>query len=229
MNQAATRILLADDHAILRDGLRRVLDGIDGIEVVAEAENGRAAVAGVRDHAPDLVLLDVALPELNGLDACARITQRFPDVFVLILSMYSNEEYVLRALRNGARGYVLKSASAAELEVAIRSSLKGNRYLSPEVSGHVIQAYMGGSPVASPLEALTPRQREVLQLVAEGLTTRRIAERLSIDPKTVESHRTNLMRTLGLHDVVSVVRFAIRNGLIVEAPPADLGPPRSES
>ena len=225
MNQATTRILLADDHALMRDGLRRLLERIDGIEVVAEAQDGREAVAGVRDSSPDLVLLDVALPELNGLDACLKITQRFPEVAVLILSMYSNEEYVLRALKNGARGYVLKSASSAELEVAIKSAMRGNRYLSPEVSGHVIEAFVGGNAPESPLDALTPRQREVLQLVAEGLTTKKIAERLNIDAKTVETHRTNMMRKLGVRDVVSLVRFAIRNGLLPdEDPPPDLGP-----
>jgi RNA polymerase sigma factor (sigma-70 family) len=165
----------------------------------------------------------VALPSLNGLDACAKIMQRFPDVAVLILSTYSNEEYVLRALRNGARGYVLKSASAAELEVAIRSAMKGNRYLSPEVPGHVIDVFVARERLASPLELLTARQREILQLIAEGHTTREIAERLHLSAKTVETHRTNLMKQLGLHDVVSLVRFAIRNGLVVEQAPTELG------
>ncbi|MEE4301304.1 MAG: response regulator transcription factor [Pseudomonadales bacterium] len=223
MTDSTTRILLADDHALMRDGLRRLLERIEGVEVVAEADDGRAAVSGVRDHEPDLVLLDVALPALNGLDACAKITQRFPSVAVLILSMYSNEEYVLRALRNGARGYVLKSASSAELEVAIRSAMKGNRYLSPEVSGHVIDAFVGGERLESPMDRLTVRQREILQLIAEGLTTREIAERLHLAAKTVETHRTNLMKQLDLHDVVSLVRFAIRNGLVVEQAPTELG------
>ncbi|TVS18310.1 MAG: DNA-binding response regulator [Gammaproteobacteria bacterium] len=209
------RIVLVDDHGLMRAGLRRLVESIAGVEVVAEAENGRDAIAQVRDHTPQLVLMDVALPMLNGLEACARIAERWPEVAVLMLSMYANEEYVLRALRNGALGYLLKSASASELELAIRSAVKGDRYLSPEVSKHVIDAYVhrtqsGGSP----LDALTPRQREVLQLVAEGHTTREIAEVLHLGIKTVETHRTNIMRQLDVHDVVGLVRFAMRHGLL---------------
>lgn len=217
------RVLLADDHGLMRAGLRHLLEGIRDVKVVAEAEDGREAVSFVRDHEPDLVLLDIALPELNGLEACARIKQRFPDVAVLMLSMYSSEEYVLRALRNGALGYLLKSATAAELEVAIAAALRGDRYLSPEVSGHVIDAFVSGRETPrSPLDALTSRQREILQLIAEGHTTREIAEILHLSAKTVETHRTNMMRELGLHEVVSLVRFAIRNGLVVDDAP-DVG------
>ncbi|MEE4380514.1 MAG: response regulator transcription factor [Pseudomonadales bacterium] len=217
------RVLLADDHGLMRAGLRHLLEGIRNVKVVAEAEDGRQAVSFVRDHEPDLVLLDIALPELNGLEACARIKQRFPDVAVLMLSMYSSEEYVLRALRNGALGYLLKSATAAELEVAIAAALRGDRYLSPEVSGHVIDAFVSGRETPrSPLDALTSRQREILQLIAEGHTTREIAEILHLSAKTVETHRTNMMRELGLHEVVSLVRFAIRNGLVVDDAP-DVG------
>ena len=217
------RVLLADDHGLMRAGLRHLLEGIRNVSIVAEAEDGRQAVSFVRDHEPDLVLLDIALPELNGLEACARIKQRFPDVAVLMLSMYSSEEYVLRALRNGALGYLLKSATAAELEVAIAAALRGDRYLSPEVSGHVIDAFVSGRETPrSPLDTLTSRQREILQLIAEGHTTREIAEILHLSAKTVETHRTNMMRELGLHEVVSLVRFAIRNGLVVDDAP-DVG------
>jgi len=212
---STVRLVLVDDHGLMRAGLRRLVESISGVEVVAEAENGREAVARVREHAPQLVLMDVALPVLNGLEACARITERWPEVAVLMLSMYANEEYVLRALRNGALGYLLKSASASELELAIRAAVKGDRYLSPEVSRHVIDAYVNRTQSGgSPLDALTPRQREVLQLVAEGHTTREIAALLHLGVKTVETHRTNIMRQLDVHDVVGLVRFAIRHGLL---------------
>ena len=211
----AVSIVLVDDHGLMRAGLRRLLESIRDVEVVAEAENGRDAIARVREHQPKLVLMDVALPVLNGLEACARITERWPEVAVLMLSMYANEEYVLRALRNGALGYLLKSASSSELELAIRAAVKGDRYLSPEVSKHVIDAYVNRTQSGgSPLDALTPRQREVLQLVAEGHTTREIAELLHLGVKTVETHRTNIMRQLDVHDVVGLVRFAMRHGLL---------------
>ena len=206
MGAAPTRILLADDHALLRDGLRRLIERIEGVEVVAEAEDGKAVIGKVRDNRPELVLLDVALPLLNGLDACAQIVERFKGVKVLMVSSHANEAYVLKALQNGAQGYMLKSASAAELEVAIKSTARGKRYLSPEVSGFVIDAVISGEKVDSPLDLLTGRQREVLQLIAEGMTNREMAEHLHVAESTIETHRTNLMNKLD-------IRFKTRSSL----------------
>ncbi|MEE2891223.1 MAG: response regulator transcription factor [Pseudomonadota bacterium] len=214
MGAAPTRILLADDHALLRDGLRRLIERIEGVEVVAEAEDGKAVIGKVRDNRPELVLLDVALPLLNGLDACAQIVKRFKGVKVLMVSSHANEAYVLKALQNGAKGYMLKSASAAELEVAIKSTARGKRYLSPEVSGFVIDAVISGEKVDSPLDLLTGRQREVLQLIAEGMTNREMAEHLDVAESTIETHRTNLMNKLDIHDLASLVLFAVRSGLV---------------
>ena len=216
MSDATTRVLLADDHALLLDGLRRMIERVEGFEVVATVETGRAAVDAVRDFEPDVVLLDLALPELNGIDACEKIKSRHPDVAVMILSGYSQEDYVLDALRVGALGYVLKSASSQELERALRAAARGKRYLSPEVSGAVVDGFLGKDRQKPMRERLTLRQREIVQLICEGCTTPQIAERLSIAAKTVETHRTNLMKVMGVRDVVNLVKVAYKEGLVVE-------------
>jgi DNA-binding NarL/FixJ family response regulator len=209
------RILLADNHTLVRAGLRSLLQSLEGVDVVAEASDGRAVLSLVEAHHPDVVLMDVAMPEMNGLEATARVVKEFPTVRVIILSMHANEEYVLQALRVGAMGYVLKDSGVSELELALRAISKGETYLSPAVSKHVVADYVrraGGE--TSPLDQLTPRQREILQLLVKGQTTKKIAEALFISVKTVETHRAQLMERLGIHDVAGLVRYAIRVGLV---------------
>ena len=212
----AIRVLLADDHTLVRAGLRGLLEGIPGVEVIGEAEDGHEAVRLSGELHPDVVLLDVGMPGLNGLDAASRLMGRDAHVRVLILSMHTSEEYVLRALRAGCAGYLLKRSAVSELEVAVRAVARGETYLSPTVSKQVVDDYVGrtgGS--ADPLEALTPRQREILQLVAEGHTSKEIAERLGLSFKTVDAHRAQIMERLGLDDVTALVRFAVRVGLVI--------------
>jgi len=218
------RVVLADDHALVRAGIRALLENIEGVAVVAEAGDGRAALRAVAEHQPDVVLMDIAMAGLNGLEATARIAREHPAVRVVILSMHANEEYVLRALQAGAIGYLLKDADTAELELAVRAAARGEAYLSPAVSRHLIADYVrrvGQDPqlaesLSHGLSLLTPRQREVLQLIAEGRTTREIARLLNISVKTVETHRAQLMERLDIHDVAGLVRYAIRAGLTQE-------------
>lgn len=209
-----TRTVIADDHALVRAGLAALLARLPGVAVVGEAADGLGALDAVRTLAPDVVLLDVAMPRLNGLEVLAQIRRRWPATHVVVVSMHAQEEYVLRAMELGAAGYVRKDASAAELGEAMRSVAAGGSYLSPGLE-EAVEAYRertGGT--ADPLLALTPRQRQVLQLIAEGLTTREVADRLNIRFKTADAHRRNLMRTLGAHDVTALVRLAVRIGLV---------------
>lgn len=217
------RIVIADDHTLVRGGMRALLEELSGVEVVGEASDGREALRLVEEHQPDLVLMDIAMRGLNGLEATSRITKDFPGVRVIILSMHVNEEYVLQALRAGASGYLVKDSAISELELAIKAVTRGETYLSPPVSKHVISEYVRrvGSPLEPdeirnlpPLDRLTLRQREILQLIAEGRTTQEIAQDLQISVKTVETHRTQLMERLDIHDVAGLVRFAIRSGLV---------------
>ncbi len=213
------RVLLADDHALVRAGIRALLESLEGIQVIAEADDGREALHLVEVHRPDLVLMDIAMSGLNGLEAAKRINRDYPETRVIILSMHANEEYVLQSLRAGASGYLLKDAGTAELEIAIKAVANGETYLSPPVSKHVISDYVrrisgGEQEVTSTLDRLTLRQREILQLIAEGQTTQEIARLLNIGVKTVETHRMQLMERLDIHDVAGLVRYAIRVGLI---------------
>jgi DNA-binding NarL/FixJ family response regulator len=206
------RILVADDHTLVRAGFCSLVENIAGVEVVAEAEDGHQALELIDQHRPDIVLMDITMPRLNGLDVAARVIGRHPHVRIIILSMHPDEEYVLRALRIGVAGYLIKDAGTEELEMAIRSVAQGKTFLSPSISEQVaeyVRRVGDGSE-----ELLTSRQREVLQLIAEGLTNREIAETLEISVKTVESHRTHLMNRLEIHDVAGLVRYAIRAGLI---------------
>jgi len=209
------RVLLADDHALVRAGFRALAQNLAGVEVVAEAADGRDALALTKACQPDIVLMDISMTGLNGLEATARVVREFPQVRVIILSAHSSEEYVCQALRAGAAGYLLKDAGIAELELALRAVARGETYLSPAVSKHVISDYVRrvGSEAGS-LDLLTPRQREILQLIAEGKTTKEIAGLLHLSVKTVETHRTQLMDRLDIHDIAGLVRFAIRVGLI---------------
>lgn len=210
------RLVIAEDHVLVRAGLRSLLRQIPEVEVVGEASSGREALELVaRDH-PDLVLMDVSMPDLNGLEAAARIARQFPRTRTIILSMHAVEEYVHQALRAGAAGYLLKDADPSELALAVRAVARGETYLSPAVAKFVAAGFVrgGGEPSDQPLDRLTPRQREVLQLVAEGRSTKDIAQALDLSVKTVETHRAEIMRRLDIHDLAGLVRFAVRTGLI---------------
>ena len=209
------RILLADDHHLVRAGIRSLLNGLPGIEVVAETGDGREAIELVRTHRPNLVLMDITMDGMNGLDATARLLKEFPQLRVIILSMHANEEYVRQALQAGAAAYLLKDAATAELELAVRAVAQGQTYLSPAISRQVVEDYLGGqSEPAGPLTQLTARQREVLQLIAEGKATKQIAALLEVSVKTIETHRAQLMERLGIHDVPGLVRYAVRHGMV---------------
>ncbi|MEJ2208863.1 MAG: response regulator transcription factor [Anaerolineae bacterium] len=209
------RVLLADDHMLVRAGFRALIETLPGIEVVAEANNGREALELIARHQPHVVLMDIAMPGLNGLEAVGRVSEEYPHVRAIILSMHANDEYVLRALRAGAAGYLLKDALPDELEMAIRAVAAGESYLSPVVSKHVAEYVRRTAKGEShALDRLTPRQREVLQLIAEGHTTQSIAHLLNLSTKTIETHRMNLMRTLDIHDIAGLVRYAIQQGVI---------------
>ncbi|TKB69661.1 MAG: response regulator transcription factor [Nitrospira sp.] len=209
------RILIVEDHALVRAGMKALLQKIEGIEVVGDMGDGLEAVKSVQMDAPDLVLMDIAMPGLNGLDATARIVKDSPTTRVILLSMYANEEYLQQALQVGASGYLLKGAELAELELALKTVARGEKYLTPAVVKYAIEAYREKSEgQTGPLAKLSMRQREILQLVAEGQTTKDIAQRLNVSVKTVETHRSQLMERLDIHDVPGLVRFAMRVGLI---------------
>ncbi len=209
------RILLVEDHALVRAGMRALLQKIEGIEVIADVGDGWEAIKSVQTDPPDLVLMDIAMPGLNGLDATARIVKESPTTRVILLSMYANEEYLRQALQVGASGYLLKGAELAELELAIRTVSRGETYLTPTIAKYAVEAYRTKPEgLSGPLARLSSRQREILQLIAEGQTTKDIAQRLSVSVKTVETHRSQLMERLDIHDVPGLVRLAIRVGLI---------------
>ena len=207
------RVLLVDDHQLLRAGIRSLLKDLDGFEVVGEAANGQEALACVEELGPDIVLMDILMPEMNGLDATARLVTRFPKVRVIILSMNASEEYVLQAMRAGAAGYLLKNIGPTEMEQALRVVARGEKHITSAVAGHLVAGLLTGGEATS-LERLTARQREVLQLVAEGNTSKKIAKKLGIGVKTADAHRGELMKALGIHDTAGLVRYAIRMGVI---------------
>jgi DNA-binding NarL/FixJ family response regulator len=208
-------VLLAEDHALVRSGFRVLLEELGDIEVVGEVADGREAVRFAVSRRPDLVLMDLTMPELNGLDATAEIAHQCPEVRVLVLSMHGDEEYVAQALKAGAAGYLLKGAGRVELELAVRAVARGDTYLSPGVSKTVVRDYVrGATGAATAREQLSPRQRQVLQLIAEGSSTKDIARKLGLSVKTVETHRAQLMKRLGVHDVPGLVRAAIRMGMV---------------
>ena len=213
---SALRLVLVDDHALVRAGLRALVGEMPGVSVVAEAGDGREALQLIREHKPDIALLDISLPGLNGLEVAARVAKEHPATRVIILSMHGDDESVRRALTAGAAGYLLKNSDRSELELALRTVARGNAWLSPAVTKKVVTAFAEGarSSAQGALEVLTPRQREVLQLIAEGHSNKEIAGRLSLSPKTVETHRTELMERLGIHGVAGLVRYAIHIGLV---------------
>jgi len=209
------RVLLADDHTLVRAGLRKLLESMPGIEVVGEASDGLELLELAEKLQPQVVLMDIAMPGLNGLEATGRIARAWPDIRVLILSMHQNAEYVRQALRHGAVAYLLKDSAPMELELALKAVLNGETYLSPAVSKGVVTDYVHRLRTEEqPADVLTPRQREVLQLIAEGQSTKEIARRLDLSVKTVETHRTQLMKQLDIHEVAGLVRYAMRSGLV---------------
>lgn len=210
----ATRVVIADDHTLVRAGIRSLLDKLSGIEVVGEASDGREVLRLVAEHQPHIVLMDIGMPDLNGLDATRQLSELHPNVRVVMLSIFSDEEYVYQALRAGASGYLLKGASIEELELAIRSAARGETFLSPQVSRPLIDEYVRRTNSSRQGENLSGRQRQVLQLVAEGKTTKQVALELGISVKTVETHRAQLMDRLNIHDVAGLVRYAIKTGLV---------------
>ena len=208
------RIVLVDDHTLVRAGLRALLDDMPGQTVVAEAANGADGLAAVREHRPDLLITDLTMAGMNGLELTEKVTHDFPEIRVIVLSMYSSKEHVLRAMSAGASAYLLKDAAESDLGHALAAVARGTTYLSPGASRRMSELAGGGAGDADPLALLTARQREVLTLIAEGLGTKQIAQRLDISPKTVEVHRAELMDRLGIHDIAGLVRLALRVGLV---------------
>ena len=209
------RILLVDDHTLVRAGIRALVETIEGTQVVAEAANGLEGIALAREHRPDLVIMDISMTVLNGIEATEGIVVAAPGAKVLILSMHADEQFVRRAMKAGASGYVVKDSVPMELRLAIEALMRGEVYLSSRVSRHVVSALTKrGGEGQSSLEALTLRQREVLQMIAEGKTTREIARALEVSVKTIETHRSAVMARLGIFDVAGLVMFAARNNLV---------------
>ena len=210
------RVLLADDHTLVRAGIRALLEKLPGVEVAGEASDGREVLDLIKAHQPEVVLMDISMPGLNGLQALARITRDFPHVRVIILSMHPNDECVLQALKSGAAGYLLKKAATAELQAALNSVVAGENYLSRETVSRFLKKFplQQIAHSRSPLEQLTSRQREILQLLAEGQTTKAIASTFKVSDKTVGYHRAKLMAGLKIFDIPGLVRFALRTGLI---------------
>jgi DNA-binding NarL/FixJ family response regulator len=211
------RAFLADDHSVVREGLRFILEAQGDITVVGEAGDGRQTVKMVKEMCPDVVVMDIAMPELNGIEATSQIRDACPRTQVVILSMYSSAEHIYRALKAGARGYLLKESAGAELVVAVRTVHAGRRYLCEKIDQIVIDEYVSQrrlAEAASPLERLSPREKEILQLVVEGKSSAVIAETLHLSPKSVDTYRSRLMHKLGIRDLPSLVKFAIQQGLI---------------
>jgi len=209
------KVLLADDHKIVRDGLRNLLEKHSDISVSGEAEDGREALQLARKLSPDVVVMDIAMPELNGIEATRQILSEYPGVKIVALSMHSDRRYVSEMLKAGASAYLLKDCAFEELITAIRTIMKGKIYLSPGIAGVVIEDYIrkGLKPDSSVFSVLSDREREVLQLMAEGKTTKEVAAHLNVSVKTVETHRTNIMTKLDIHSIAELTKYAIREGL----------------
>jgi len=206
-------VLLADDHAVVRDGLRALLEAQTDIEVVGDAANGREVLRLAQQLHPDVVVMDIAMPELNGVEATQQMHDAYPSTQVLILSMHSTTEHIFRALQAGARGYLLKDSAGAEVADAVRVVHAGRRYLSQKIAATVIDDYIAERHRASPLESLSSRERQILQLVAEGKSSAEIAAILFLSPKTVDTYRSRLMHKLDIGDLPSLVKFAIQHGV----------------
>jgi two-component system response regulator NreC len=210
------RILIVEDHTIIREGLRALLSAVKEFVIVGEAEDGHVGIRSIEKLHPDLVLTDLSMPRMNGMEMIGTIKRQSPKTKVIALTVHRNEEFVLQTLRAGAEGYVLKDANSGELIMAIRSVLKGNHYLSPEISGNLINGYLEGkksSPTHSRWDTLTARERQIMKLVAEGYRSKKIADLLCISVKTVDKHRSNLMIKLNIHNTAALVTLAVEKGL----------------
>lgn len=209
------RILIADDHKLVRAGLAMLIGEIPGYEVIAQADDGVSALESAIGLKPDVVLVDINMPRMSGLECLAKLREQAPEIHVLMLSMYANEEHVIRSLNLGARGYLLKDATPSELELAIRTVADGNLWLSAAVSTQVLKRYgTRGQPASEKEDVLTARQQQILQRLAEGASIKEIAFELGVSIKTVETHKAQIMERLGLHDIPALVRYAIRNGIV---------------
>lgn len=206
-------VVLVDDHTLVRAGLRALLDELPDVSVVAEAGDGASGLEAVRRCRPELLITDLTMPGMNGIELTERATREFPDLRVIVISMFSSKEHVMRAIRAGASAYLLKDAAESELRLALAAVNRGESYMSEGASRQVADS-SGGDAVTDPLALLTPRQREVLTLIAEGVTTKQMAHHLSVSPKTIEAHRKALMDRLGIRDVAGLVRLAVRAGLV---------------
>lgn len=216
-------IFIADDHAIVRDGLKIVINADPNMEVIGEAENGITATKLILELKPDITLMDIGMPNMNGLEVTRNIIKQEPDLKIIILSMYSDDEYVLDAIQSGVSGYLVKQSAADTIIQAIQSVMDGNPYFSPDISGAVLKAARDGLkegviPRKTPKEKnqLSKRERQILSLISEGLTSIEIGEILYISAKTVDKHRQNVMKKLGKHDLASLIRYAVENGLIIK-------------
>jgi DNA-binding NarL/FixJ family response regulator len=212
-----SRIVIAEDYTILREGLRSLLSSSPEFEIVGEAEDGRKAIESVQKSKPDLILMDLSMPRMNGMEAIREIKRGSKETKILVLTMHRTEEYIVATLKAGADGYVLKDATHSELRMAIRNVLAGRRYISPAISDHVIEGYLEGKKSSKALtawETLTQREREILKLIAEGHRNKEIADDLCISVKTVEKHRANLMNKLDLHSISALTTLAIEKGLV---------------
>jgi DNA-binding NarL/FixJ family response regulator len=211
------RIVIAEDHAILRQGLRSLLGSNDDLEVIGEAEDGLEAIRCIEKNHPDLVLLDLSMPRMDGISVIKEIKKTYPEVKILALTMYKREEYVLEVFQSGAEGYCLKSSSYDELLVGIRAVLSGKQFISPEISGKVLEGYLEGQKTIkekSSWDMLTQREREVIKLIGEGYKNKEIADYLCISVKTVEKHRANIMQKLDLHTASALAAYAVERGLV---------------
>jgi two-component system response regulator NreC len=215
------RVLLADDHTLIRSGIATLLQSSKDIQIVGEAEDGDEAIRKTGELQPDVVVIDLSMPKLSGIEATKILKRKYPDTQVLVLTMHENEEYVFQILKSGASGYVLKSAGKEELSAAIRAASKGEKFFSPRISQLMAEGYVrrvdqesGGAQQAD--VPLTRREREILALVVRGMTNQQIAEQLYISPRTVDTHRTNIMQKLDIHDVANLVRYAMEHGLTSE-------------
>ena len=209
-----TRVVLVDDHALVRAGIRALIGMIEGVEVVGDAGDGSDGLRLIEELLPDVVLLDITMPAMSGFTALQQITSRFPAIHVIMLTMHESREYAIQALRGGAAGFIPKSAASAELKEAIEAVMRGKTYVSTETPQDILATTDKTAQAKELLKRLTPRQREILALIAEGQTTKKIARTLNISTKTVESHRSQLTERLDIHDVAGLVRFAIRIGLV---------------
>jgi DNA-binding NarL/FixJ family response regulator len=213
-----TRVVLADDHSVVRQGLRAWLERSGHVQVVGEAADGREAVAIVEQLQPDVVIMDIAMPMLNGIDATAQITRRNPDTKVIILSMHADESYILRALGAGAKGYLLKESTETDVLPAVQSVRDGKPYFTPSIARLLLEDYMRSlkqNNLQDSYDLLTEREREVLQLLARGKSNKEVAQILELSPHTIDSHRTNMMQKLNLHNTAEIVLYAVRKGIIV--------------